>query len=102
MRSAEIGKRYAKALFSLATENKTQEKVFSDLRALEQIFSHDSEVFNYLNSATVRPEEKQRVVKTAITGAGLSPEIENMLDLIAKRNRFVAFSELTEAFQSQI
>lgn len=102
MRASEIGKRYAKALFALATENNTQEKVFSDLRSLEQIFAHDSEIFNYLSSATVRPEEKQKVVKKAVEKSGISPEVENMLDLIAKRNRFVAFSELTEAFQTQI
>ena len=102
MRVSELGNRYAKALFSLATENKTQEKVFSDLRALEQIFVQDQEAFEYLNSATVRPEEKQLVVKKAVAGSGICGEVENVLDLIAKRNRFGIFSELTAAFQSQI
>jgi F-type H+-transporting ATPase subunit delta len=102
VRVSELGNRYAKALFSLATENKTQEKVFSDLRALEQVFVQDQEAFQYLNSVTVRPEEKQKVVQKAIAGSGLSTEVTNLLELISKRNRFAIFSELTEAFQTQI
>ncbi len=102
MRVSELGNRYAKALFALATENKTQEKVFSDLRVLEKVFVDDKENFAYLTSATIRPEEKQKVLKNAVAKSGISPEVENMLDLIASRNRLAIFSELTHAFQAQI
>ena len=39
MRSSELAKKYAKALFELAVDNRSQEKVFSDLRALSEIFA---------------------------------------------------------------
>ncbi len=102
MRISDIGNRYAKALFALATENKTQEKVFSDLRTLEQVIVEDKESFAYLTSATVRPEDKQRVLKAAVAKSGISQEVESLLDLIAGRNRLAIFSELTHAFQAQI
>ena len=102
MRTSDLANRYAKALFALATENKSQEKVFADLRALEQVLVYDKECFAYLCSATVRPEEKQRVLKTAVAKSGISSEVESLLDLIAGRNRLQIFSELTQAFQAQI
>lgn len=102
MRVSELGNRYAKALFDLATENKTQEKVFSDLRVLEKVIVEDKEIFAYLTSATVRPEDKQKVIKKAVANSGLNADVENMLDLIASRGRLSIFSELTHAFQAQI
>ncbi len=102
MRVSELGNRYAKALFDLATENKTQEKVFSDLRVLEKVIVEDKDVYAYLTSAIIRPEDKQKVIKTAVANSGLSTEVENMLDLIASRNRLSIFAELTHAFQAQI
>ena len=102
MRVSELGNRYAKALFALATENKTEEKVFSDLRVLEKVIVDDKEAFAFLTSATIRPEDKQKVVKAAVAKSGISTEVENMLDLIAGRNRLSIFSELTQAFQAQI
>ncbi len=102
MRVSELGNRYAKALFALAAENKSLEKVFSDLRVLEKVIVENKECFAYLTSATVRPEDKQKVLKAAVAKSGISPEVESMLDLIAGRNRLAIFSELTQAFQAQI
>lgn len=102
MKSSELVKRYAKALFEIAIDNRTQEKALSDLRQLEALFSADTAIRAFLSSPTVSPAERVQALKAALESAGLSPEVLSLTLLLAKKNRLVLFADLAMAFQAEI
>ena len=66
MKSNTLAKRYAKAIFSLATENGSQDKVLNDLRALADAFDSDSTIRAFFQSPMVTPAQKLASVNQAL------------------------------------
>jgi F-type H+-transporting ATPase subunit delta len=102
MKASGIGQRYAKAIFELALDNRTQEKVFSDLRELDRLFKADKEVHEFLVSPMISAEQRIKVLEAAITNKNVSREVMDLLLLLAKKGRFAVFTEVVHAFQSEI
>ena len=91
MQVSEIAGRYAKALFDLATENKTQDRVFNDLRALEVVFSNDRDIKLFLESPLLQPSDRLKVLKASLDGKGLSKEVYDLILLLAAKSRLAVF-----------
>jgi F-type H+-transporting ATPase subunit delta len=102
MRSSEVAKRYSKALFDLAIDNRSQEKVFSDLRSLDQLFSGDKSSMEFLTSPMVPAQQKEQVLKSALENKGLSKEVYELTLLLARNDRFAVLPELVSAFEKEI
>lgn len=102
MRSPELAKRYAKALFELAVDNRSQEKVFDELRALDEAFMKDEETRDFLVSPMITPAQKEAVLKKALEGKGVSKEVFETVLLLARNERLNVFSDLVHAFESEI
>jgi len=102
MRSPELAKRYAKALFEIAIDNRSQEKVFNELRALDEVFSKDKETHEFLVSPMITPTQKEAVLKKTLDGKGVSKEVMETILLLARNERLVVFSDLVRAFESEI
>ena len=102
MRSSEIAKRYAKALFELAVDNRSQEKVFNDLRSLNEAFSKDKETHEFLVSPMITPTQKEEVLKKTLDNKGVAKEVIDTVLLLARNERLGAFSELVQSFESEI
>lgn len=102
MRSSELAKRYAKALFELAIDNRSQEKVFADLRALDQVFTADKDTMAFLTSPLVKSNQKESVLKAALDNKGLSKEAHELMLLLARNDRFAVLPELVAAFEKEI
>ena len=102
MRAPELAKRYAKALFALAVDNRSQEKVFDDLRAIGEAFAKDKETHQFLVSPMIAPLEREKVLKTVLDGKGAAKEVVEVVLLLARNERLNIFAELVQAFQSEI
>jgi F-type H+-transporting ATPase subunit delta len=102
MRAPEVAKRYAKALFALAVDNRSQEKVFGDLRSIAEIFAKDKETHNFLVSPMITPLQKEDVLKKVLNDKGVSKEVVDTLLLLARNERLNVFPELVHAFESEI
>lgn len=102
MRSPELAKRYAKALFELAIDNRSQEKVFNDLRALDEAFTKDKETHEFLVSPMITPAQKEAVLKKTLEGKGAAKEVVETVLLLARNERLNVFSDLVHAFESEI
>lgn len=102
MRVSELSLRYAKAAFELAKEKKNEERVFSDLRALSELFEKDKDIHGFLTSPLIKPEQKEAVIEKAVANGGLSEEAHQLLILLAKNERLRLFSEVAQAFQNQL
>lgn len=102
MKSNTLAKRYAKAIFSLATENGSQDKVLNDLRALADAFDSDSTICAFFQSPMVTPAQKLASVNQALEGRVSTPEVIQFLNLLAKKDRLSIFSEVVDAFQAEL
>jgi F-type H+-transporting ATPase subunit delta len=99
MRSSEIAKRYAKAIFELSVDQRSQEKVFSDLRALSQAFSSDKDLRGFLSSPTVAVAARVELLEKTLANKGVSKEALDFTLLLARRNRLALFPEVVHAFE---
>lgn len=101
MRPYELAKRYAKAISELSLANQTQEKVFSDLRVLATIFGENESIVNFLTTPLIKSSEREAVLKTALTGQGVSQEAMNLVLLLAEKSRLILFPEIVKAFEAE-
>lgn len=102
MQVSELAKRYAKAIFEIAVENKTQEKVLAELRALATVFSKDPEISQFLMSPLVSTDDRKKMLKSALSNKGVSQEVHDLLLLLANNGRFELFHDVVLAFEGQI
>jgi F-type H+-transporting ATPase subunit delta len=94
----EVSRRYARALYELAKVAKNQDKVFSELRTLKQVFEDDKGIYEFIISPLVAPNLKVSAFKGALAGK-ISSETLNTLTLLAEKNRLDIFVELVDAFE---
>lgn len=102
MKPSTLAKRYAKALFALAVDNRSQDRVLADLRALHASFSTDASIQTFFESPILNGSQKSEVVKKAITDKGVSAEVNQFLLLLAEKDRLAIFPDVVEAFQAEI
>jgi F-type H+-transporting ATPase subunit delta len=101
MKVSELAKRYAKAVYELAIDNKTEEKVFQDLRAIEASFSKDKEIHEFLVNPMIDAKMRADALEKAMAGKGVSKEATDLVLLLARRDRFSIFHELVAAYEQQ-
>lgn len=101
MKISELANRYAKAIFELAVDKKTEERVIAELRELNQAFSKDPEVSNFMASPMVKSTERVELLKKALENKGLSREVYDLLLLLAEKDRFAIFHDIVQAYEAQ-
>lgn len=101
MKSSELAKRYAKALYELSVENKSQDTVISHLRALNDLINKDAATHEFLVSPLVSANERETVLKAALADKGVTKEVVEAALLLARNDRFALFPELVTAFESE-
>ncbi len=102
MKANKLAKRYAKAVYGLAVENKTQDRVLADLRALNTSFTADAAIQDFFASPMISVADKTQALKKALADKELSPEVNQFLMLLAEKGRLGIFSEAVESFQDEI
>ena len=89
MANSRIASRYAKAIYELAVDNRTQEKVFDDLRTLEAAVAKDHDIHNFLVSPMITTEDRVTVLTKTLENKGLSKEVFDLVILLARKERLV-------------
>lgn len=98
MSRSEVSKRYARALYELSRDNKTNERVLGELRTLKGLFETELAIRDFFFSPVISPEQKMAAVKNTFSGRA-SAEVTNTLLLMAEKNRLGVFSDLVLAFE---
>lgn len=101
MKISALAQRYAKAIYELAVDNRTQDKVFEDLRAIESVFSKDKEIHDFFTNPLVESKTQVEFLEKALGGKGVSKEATDLVLLLARRDRFSIFKELVAAYEQQ-
>ncbi len=98
---SELAARYAKSIYEVAAEKNQADRVFGELRSLQQTFEKDGQITEFLNSPILKSEDKEKALKEALKNSGLSEETHALVLLLAKKGRLPVFPEIVEAFQAR-
>jgi F-type H+-transporting ATPase subunit delta len=96
--AADVGARYAQALFDLAIETGALAPVEADLRALEAMRAASADFRALLTSPRLSAEEKALGLSAIAERAGLSPITRKFLGLLAANRRTAALEAAIRAF----
>ena len=94
---SELSRRYARALYSLAKENKTNDKVFGELRSLSSALDESKEVRDFVFNPMVRPDQKAAALKASFAKLAFSPEVQSFLLTLAENQRLENIQEMIYA-----
>ncbi len=101
MRSSEIAKRYAKALYELSSENKNAERVFLDLRGIDAIIDSHESISDFFESPLITPADKEKALMEALKDKGVSDEVLYLMVLLAKKKRLGLFTQIVDEYEKR-
>ncbi len=89
---------YSEALFSLSLEEKSQDKILSDLECIEEVFKCNTDFLDYISCISIPKDERV----TAIQSIFLD-KVENhtlyTLCILCERNRIKEFDDFLKGFK---
>jgi F-type H+-transporting ATPase subunit delta len=85
MANQKLARRYATAIFQLATEAQAVEQVGRELRILSDAIDDNESVLNFFLSPVVDRKEKERTLAAAFDGKAHPVSLHTMLLLVRKR-----------------
>lgn len=92
-----VGKRYAKAIYEIATgENRTLE-VEQELKAAVEAFTVDKDVVNFIASPSISEATKWQVMENGV-GGKLSAPVVSLLKLLVERGRIDILPDLLDSY----
>lgn len=98
MSVSAVGRRYAKALFSLAKQQRELEAVGNGLRDFAASWAESAELRNVFENPSVRAETRREILQELGSAMGLPALALNSLRLLADRGRLRFIAEIVEAY----
>jgi F-type H+-transporting ATPase subunit delta len=98
MQSSTAAGRYAKALFSLAKEERRLSEVREELTSLGDVLAQNSELHDALMTPLYPADERKAVLVAIIKRGGLSPLFQNFCSYLIDQRRLVDFEGICEEF----
>lgn len=99
MSEAVVAKRYADALFQLASENNKIDKLISELQLVKTVFKDDKNIINFLNHPRVKNEDKMKLIDEAFKQN--DRDVVNTLKILVERHRIDTITSIVNAFVEQ-
>lgn len=94
-----LATRYARALYNLAKDKNEQDTVFAQMRVINEAFSNDKEIAQFLFSPVIRPAEKVAVLEKMVSALPLNEAMKNFVLLLSKKDRLGIFKEILTAYE---
>lgn len=96
--SEVVAKRYAEALYELATERKIEEKLISELDTVKEVFDGNKELLDFLNHPRIEFEKKKQLIDEAFQS--FDQLILNTLKLLVERHRINQIAAVADHYQT--
>lgn len=90
--------RYAQALFDLAKESKSTDKVAKDLATFQGLIDESDDLKRFLKSPTFSAEEQVKALGAILDKAGIAGTAANFLKLVAQKRRLFAVEDMISGF----
>jgi len=96
-RDAVVAKRYAKALFEVALQQKVVSEAQEQLKLIVQALEQDADIEKFLSVPSIAPEQKIAVLKAAF-GDRLSALVLNTVQILITRRRQDIIADVYAAY----
>jgi F-type H+-transporting ATPase subunit delta len=101
MPESKAGKRYARALFSLANDKDEVDRVLQDLRAIRTLLLESDDLRRFVKHPAL-PEEKQKDVLHALFGSRVAPVTERFLQFLVDRRRVAILEDVCHVYEDLV
>ena len=99
MKSTAAGRRYAKALFTLAEEDSRIAEVREELSGLSELVAQNPELSRVLLTPLHPVEERKNVLDAVIREAGLSDTVRHFVAFLVDQRRLVDFEGIRDEYE---
>ncbi|MFF5993899.1 F0F1 ATP synthase subunit delta [Lysinibacillus sp. KU-BSD001] len=98
MSQSTVAKRYAEALFQLASGQNTLAEIVADLKELTKALEATPELLSLLQAPKISTDKKKALITGVLANA--NPAVVNLLHVLVDRKRINEVSAVAEAFQT--
>ncbi|MEJ8778364.1 F0F1 ATP synthase subunit delta [Pseudogracilibacillus sp. ICA-222130] len=85
MSEAVVAKRYADALFQLASEKNNVENIQNALSTVKDVIQNNKEVVDFLNHPRIKQADKMKIIEEAF--GKFDKDVVNLIKLLVERHR---------------
>jgi len=96
---SSIAKRYARAFFEIAEEEKQFEKYYRELRSFSEIVDGNENLKEFLANPVFDQREKRDVVDNVLLKVGLAGVTANFLRLLADKRRIGILADIVACYR---
>lgn len=97
-----VARRYARALYDLASEEKSVERVQRELLAVADAWDTSAELRGVFENPAFTPEARKAVIAAIAQRVGASRIVANVLGMLADRRRMRNVREIADAFVTKV
>ncbi len=98
MTRTRIAKRYARALFELASEANKIEPIGSEIQAIRDLLATNAELHTALLSPVLPRTTKAEILDALIEAAGVDPLVGNFLRVLLEARKLPALGDICDAY----
>jgi len=102
MITGSLGRRYAKAILELATEQKSLDKVGADLRGLAAAMKLSPELVSVLTNPAIRRADRKKVIDALIGKLGATALTKTVVALLLDRERLASLPSISRELDAMI
>jgi len=99
MSEAVVAKRYADALFQLASEKNSVDQLISELQIVKEVFQNNNEISDFLNHPRVNNDEKMKLIDEAFEKC--DEDVIHTIKILVERHRIDIMTLIVDAFIEQ-
>ena len=92
--------RYAQALFDLAKESNTTDRVAGDLTTFQALITESDDLRRFLRSPAFSSEEQVKALGALLNKAGIAGTAANFLKLVAEKRRLFAVEDMIRDYNT--
>jgi F-type H+-transporting ATPase subunit delta len=96
---SNISKRYARAFFEIAAEEKKLEQFYNELKQFSSIITQDKNLHQFLANPVFEQASKKEVVEKIISKLQLSAMTVNFLKLLVDKKRIEILSDIESCYR---
>lgn len=98
MSQSTVAKRYAQAIFELASKQNILTEVSADFQELKKVIASNEEFMALLNAPKISTDRKKELIAQILTGA--QPIVVNMIQFLIEKKRLNELSAVADQFQA--
>src|SRR5690625_2302928 len=99
MSEAVVAKRYADALFQLASEKNSVDALLSELDVVKEVFQNNKQFIDFLSHPRINNDEKMKLIDEAFKES--DKNVIHTLKILIERNRINIITSIVDAFVEQ-